>query len=257
MIYHLNAACGCILGNGRMRNEDNFFFDGKHLPIQNRGLKQALQMSSDSSKPQIFAVFDGMGGEKDGHEAACCASEAVFEESAVLNRLAISGREFFEAACARANSRILEMAKERRITTMGTTIAALWFCASEIVSCNVGDSKIFRIRNGQMYQISQDHTDERILAAMGIKKKPVLLQFLGMNDAELCVEPYISKGEIQDGDIYLICTDGVTDSVDADSIFKVVQSADCASQIVKEILKRVEEGYGSDNATVAAICVSL
>ncbi len=252
MVIKYNASCGSFSGNARSKNEDNFFFNKKHMPVDNNGLKNPIKCEGKTDEPIVYAVFDGMGGELKGEEASCLASEIFSEESKKLEELAVSGKMFMLDVCEKANSAINELTKENRLGTVGTTVAALYFSQDEAVACNVGDSKIFRIREKKMIQISQDHTDEKIMNAMGIKKKPVLLQFLGVPDTEMAIEPYISKGDIKPEDAFIICSDGVTDFVEPEVIYDFV-SNNSADEAVRRILAEVMKNDGSDNATIIIV----
>lgn len=252
-MFKMEAVCGCFLGNGRSHNEDNFYFDKKHLPQENQGLKQPIQFQTTTREPVLLAVFDGMGGEKRGEEAACRACEVFAEEVKQLDELVIPGKELLYRACHKANQEVVKIATTNQCGTMGTTVAALYFFGDEVCACNVGDSKIFRIRNKQMVQISKDHTDEKIMSAMGINKKPVLLQYIGVPDTEMAIDPFVSKGEISSGDIYIICSDGITDVLSANEIYQIVEKGDSLEEVVRKIVGKVDSLNGSDNATIIMV----
>lgn len=252
MVFSYNASCGSYIGNGRDNNEDNFYFNKKHLPAQNKGLKNPLKCVGETDETVMFAVFDGMGGESIGEEASCLASEMFSEEFKKTEEIAVSGKEFMYTACDRANTAVNYMRESEQLSSVGTTVAALWFSQDEVVACNVGDSKVFRIRDKKMMQISEDHTDEKIMTAIGIKKKPVLLQYLGVPATEMAIEPYISKGEIQNGDIYVLCSDGITDVLNMGEIYETVSAMD-VEESVAQLIAKVKINNGMDNATVIVV----
>ncbi len=252
MVFSFNASCGSFLGNGRDRNEDNFYFNKKHLPTSNNGLKNPIKCEGKSDEPFIVAVFDGIGGARNGEEASCLASEIFAAEAKKLEELVLSGKEFMISACEKANSAVNRLTLKKQLGTMGTTVAALYFLQDEAVACNMGDSKIYRIRDNKMTQISEDHTDEKIMSAMGVKKKPVLLQYIGVPDTEMSIDPYISKGNILFKDIYVLCSDGVTDVVGTDGIYEIVINND-ADESVRQLLAEVNKKSDSDNATVIVV----
>ena len=255
MALMVNAACGCFIGTGRSNNEDNFFFDKKHLPVPNKGMKNPLKYSGTTDEPIVFAIFDGMGGECKGAEAACLSGEIFSSEYKKLKELAISGKEFMYNCCEKANAAVNQYRRDMQLSASGSTAAAIYFCQDEVVACNVGDSKIFRIRDQKMLQISQDHTDEKIMAAMGIRKKPVLLQYLGVPDTEMAIEPYISKGALESEDVYVLCSDGVTDVMDVADMYEIICKFG-ADESVRQILAEVNRRNGADNATVIVIKIA-
>lgn len=252
-MFDIEAACGCFIGNNRENNEDNFYFSKKHLPEKNKGLKNPLKCRINTNEPVLFAVFDGMGGEAYGEKASFLVSEVFSDEFKKNEELAISGKEFISVACQEANKKINCILKENNVSSMGTTVAALYLFQNEVVAGNIGDSKIFRIREDKMMQISEDHTDEKILKSMGIQKKPVLLQYIGIPDTEMAIEPYISKGDLVSGDMYILCSDGVTDVLNVDRIFELATSFNSADEVVRQILAQVDIDDGADNATVIVV----
>lgn len=255
MIMTVNAACGCFLGNGREENEDNFYFNKKRLQVPNLGLKYPLKFCGNTDEPVLFAVFDGMGGAAMGQKAAEIASRCFCDESKKLEELAISGKEFLYKTCECADAQINEYRTAQQLSVVGTTVAAVYLHADEVVACNVGDSKIFRIRDKTMLQISTDHTDEKIMKAIGIDKKPVLLQYLGHDDQQMMLDPYISKGELCPSDIYIICSDGVTDVLTLEELYELSCIPD-PLEAVQKILSGVRELNGSDNATTIVISIN-
>ena len=252
MALILKASCGSFIGNGRSNNEDNFYFNKKHLPISNKGLKNPIKCEGTTDEPVVFAVFDGMGGECNGEEAAGLAVKVFSQEFKKLDELALSGKEFMYTACDKANEAVNEMRMRKQVSSTGTTVAALYFSQDEVVACNVGDSKIYRIRDQKMMQISEDHTDVKIMSAVGIQKKPVLLQYLGIPNTEMAIEPYVAKGDLQSGDVYVLCSDGVSDVVATDEMYTVVCS-NSADESVRQILAEVNKKGGADNATIIVI----
>lgn len=255
MAFTLHAACGSFIGMGRSNNEDNFYFNKKHLPVPNKGMNNPLTYTGATDDPVVFAVFDGMGGESRGEDAARISSEIFSAEYKKLDELVVSGKAFLYDCCDKANAAVNQFRRDMQLTATGSTVSAIYFSQDEVVACNVGDSKIFRIRDKKMLQISEDHTDEKIMSAIGIKKKPVLLQYIGFPDTEMAIEPYISKGELESEDVYVLCSDGVTDAVDVSDMYEIICNAD-AEDAVKQILAEVNRRNGADNATVIVIKIA-
>ena len=256
MSFTIEAACGCVCGRARNQNEDNFFFKKKRLSGKNKGLKSPLKFKGSTDDVVLFAVFDGMGGEAKGEESSYLASEVFAAEAKRLEDLVIDGKEFFINTCTLASQAISRKARESQVRTMGTTVAALYFPQDEVYACNVGDSKAFRIRHGQMTQISQDHTDERLMSTMGVTKKPVLLQYLGIAEESMIVDPFVSKGDLQTDDRYVLCSDGVTDVCSPAEIYDAVKRFDRPEDAVKEILSAVLKKDGADNATLIVVKIN-
>lgn len=252
MKAEFNSACSCFIGFGRENNEDNFCFNRKHMPELNNGIAMPLEYSSSTENNQLFAVFDGLGGEAYGEKAAFIASELFLDEYDKLDKLVVPGTELLENMCNNAHKAIISELNTDNACSAGSTVAALYLLGEEAVICNVGDSRVYRIRDNEMTLVSKDHTDSRILEAMGINKTPVLLQYLGNGDIGKKTEPFISRGKLKSGDIFILCTDGVSDVLGAENIMQAVTGRD-VGVAVTEIIGMVKKAMGADNATVMVI----
>ena len=114
----------------------------------------------------------------------------------------------------------------------------------EITLCNIGDSKIFRFSDGKLEQISKDH-----VALMEFAVKPPLTQNLGIPSTEFVIDPYLAQGKYNDGDIYLICSDGLTDMVTNREIADELAN-NPFSEALNNLLNKALENGGRDNITI-------
>ena len=127
----------------------------------------------------------------------------------------------------------------------------LLFHDGGVYAANIGDSKIFLLRNGELEQISQDHDDSKYIQQMGIShRKPRLTQYLGMNPDKVRMEPYICSMEVLKKDRFLICSDGLTDMVDQEKITQILSENKDAQQAVQKLLDLAMEQGGVDNTTI-------
>ncbi len=248
----LAAGCGCVVGLRRANNEDNFLFRGIHLEQKNSGLEQTLTWNTSLKSPVYLAVFDGMGGEANGEDAAWIAAKTLKERTDRLPRKRIS----LEDVCLEANGRICQRARERGAGLEGTTAAILCLHGMEAEVVNLGDSRIFLFRDGKLRQLSVDHTDQALLRAQGITgRKPRLTQHLGIEPEELVIQPHRGRMEARAGDRFLLCTDGLTDMVEEKEIQQILGALLPMDRTVEELIARALEGGGRDNITV--ICCEV
>ncbi len=247
MAFILDAACMCSRGNARKNNGDNFFFDGRCLEEENKGLKHPVTMMGTLQHEVCVAVFDGMGGENCGGLASFTAADCMRSAVRRLKEYFIPERSFLTAMCTEINAAVLSKQKELKTNSMGTTMAALYFSYNYVYVCNLGDSRAYRLRAGEFLQLSEDHVAKKDVPSAG---KAPLTQNLGIDPDEFVIEPYIAKGELRHGDQYLLCSDGLTDmlsNLEIDSIMNSTISAeDCAEKLVKTALVK----GGRDNVTV-------
>lgn len=242
------AACGCNIGRIRKNNEDNFCFNSIVLQVENRGLRDILLTSGTLAGPFCVGVFDGMGGESFGEDASYIGAKVLKEK---CFGYAEDPQYALMDACMEANIQICALAHKRAAGVIGSTMTALWLEGNEAVLLNLGDSKAFLLRDGKLVQISVDHTDRERLETLGVTaRKPRLTQHLGISPSEMLLEPAIWQGQIESGDYFLLCSDGLTDMVPESEIADILQKqpdpADCVRLLINTALAK----GGRDNITV-------
>lgn len=254
MAYRIEAACGCNIGRRRTNNEDNFYFDNRLLPKENRGLKDAVAIDIPLEREECFGVFDGMGGESYGEEASFLAAAVAKNSEKLLADFIYPPRKYLTDLILKMNDTVCEKSEKLGSGRMGSTAVMLYLSGEYAYVCNVGDSRAFRLRQDEFMQISEDHTDAKFLAEQGITgRKPSLTQHLGIWPDEMVLEPYVAKGELQDGDQFLLCSDGLTDMVSNAEICAVMKESESAYQCVNELIARALEYGGKDNVTVIVV----
>lgn len=248
----MEAGCGCVVGLRRANNEDNFLFRGIHLGQKNSGLDRTLTWNTSLKSPVYLAVFDGMGGEANGEDAAWIAANTLLEYTDRLPGERVS----LEDVCMKANGKICQQARKRGTGLEGTTAAILCLHDVEAEIANLGDSRIFLFRDKKLRQLSVDHTDQALLQAQKITgRKPKLTQHLGIEPEELVIQPYMNRMETRVGDRFLLCTDGLTDMVEEEEIRQILGALLPADRTVEELIARALKGGGRDNITV--ICCDV
>ena len=248
MNYQIEAACGSSVGKVRSKNEDNFLFDGTSLPEKNSGQLPPLNLYGEFPGSVSVAVFDGMGGMAHGEAASAPAAESV---KRLLEQMDAPSPEVLEDICLQANRAVWQKAVELGTERMGTTLAMLCFEKEHVYAVNVGDSRIFGLRGERLMQISRDHTDEAYMKAKGIVgRKPRLTQYMGIDPGEVRLEPYITRGSVQTGDTYLICSDGLTDMLDEETICQLLTVSGTAAACVESLISAALKRGGHDNVTV-------
>ncbi len=237
MQYSVQYACISHIGRVRKVNQDNFICDGRYQELQ--AAPELLAGRKYGDDRPVFGIFDGMGGEECGETAAFLAARNAADLS-MGEDPAWDLQEF----CLRTNQDICAYAAVHGIGSMGTTAAMLAFGENEITLCNIGDSKIFRLSRGLLTQISRDHVEEN-----GFGSKPPLTQNLGIPEEELLIEPYLARGTLKAGDLYLISSDGLTDLVSPEEITEILLSGTVELQ-AEQLLRRALENGGRDNVTI-------
>ncbi len=213
-----------------------------------------------SSKP-VAAVADGMGG----HSAGEVASAIAIEELAALGRRGPWANETdatddLKQAILRANRRIREMAaSDRKLNGMGTTLVALLEDGDMVHVANVGDSRGYLLRQGELSQVTVDHSlvqelvDDGRLSPEDAERHPqrsVITRALGI-DPEVEFDLFTYK--LQVGDRLLLCSDGLSDVVEPAQIRKVLLRVRSAQRAARELVTVANDQGGPDNITVIVV----
>lgn len=251
----LRAACGCHQGKKRNNNEDNLYFDGRYMNSDNHGLpsieKTVLSLDDDG----FFCVFDGMGGGDYGEVASYTASKTTkefLETGTNINPCDITPS--LTKMCEVVNQAVYEAGEKLGSSRMGSTLVGLYFHEGQTWVCNLGDSRCYFLRDGRMKQISEDHTDEEFMKENGITgRKPYLTQYLGIDPDEMTIVPSIKSYVLNRGDRFLICSDGVTDMVDDQTICNNLARYQDPDECVKALIQAALDGGGKDNITAIVL----
>lgn len=246
MAYQIEYAYACHMGKVRNNNEDNFWCCGETLTEEHQGIDHVGTGCVSQSDLPLLAVFDGMGGESCGEVASYLAAQSCGDFYRKNKRkLKEDPRNFLEEACAEMNRAVCGYSRENRIQSMGTTAALLAFGRDGVFGCNLGDSRIYQARNGQFRQISNDH----VLRGMMFGKAP-LIQFVGIPEESMKLEPSIVREESAAGIRYLICSDGITDMLADGEIADILAREVPVKETVGILLDRALKKGGRDNATL-------
>ena len=243
--YEIHYSCFSHVGKLRNENQDNFLCDGKYLGHFEDPGGFSMQGCANHAQPQVFGVFDGMGGEEHGEIASLIAAKCAA-------KLKIGQRpiEDLQQYCAMANEEICRYAEDNNIGSMGTTAVIIVFAENEIDLCNIGDSKAFHFDGENLEQISVDH-----YAATVYRKKPPLSQNLGIPPHEMMIEPHYARGYYHDGDFFLLCSDGLTDMVSTEEISKILTETAAGgitdvNKAAEKLLQKALDNGGRDNITI-------
>ena len=201
----------------------------------------------------VFAVADGMGGHLAGEVASRMAIEAV-QRMAKEND--VPGIAALRDAVAGAHETILAHAQSHiECAGMGTTLSVLWLSRSYAYIAHVGDSRIYRMRAGSLSQITQDHSLVEELVRAGLitreqarthPRRNIITRALGTHGEN---EPDLLVTDVQDGDVFLLCTDGLTGMVTDAQIERMLLENDMESAADALLAAALDAG-GRDNVTL-------
>lgn len=218
------------------------------------GLLREGNEDSAYASGRLLAVADGMGGHAHGEVASSVAIAAMasLEEAQqggdLLNAI--------EAAVRDANRKLHEMVgRDPSLKGMGTTLTAMLWNGTQVALVHVGDSRAYLLRRGELYQITHDHTlvqqlvdDGRITPeeAATHPQRSILLRAL---DGSGEVDPDLTLREAQVGDRYLLCSDGLSGVVSAETLHATLTHLDDPEEVVRQLIDLANRGGGPDNIT--------
>lgn len=253
----INSVAASTVGNVRDNNEDNFFLNGK---IPDASIKDTTIIETNHADSGLFAVCDGMGGEAFGEVASAIAVNTLQK----LHRHILEHCTSFEDAVTQyadeANMLICNEIERNGGQRMGTTFAVLYIQNDTAYICNIGDSRVYLFRNNTLAQLSVDHTQIRRLIDMGIltvekarthPERHKLTQHLGLFPDEIVIEPFVSEPvDIMDGDVFLLCSDGLSDMLDDNEIEKIMNEYTDPQDIANKLVDAALINGGKDNVTI-------
>jgi protein phosphatase len=256
---------GALTHTGKVRtnNEDNFHVVhfGRYLRTVLSSLPAGL-FSEELDRPGYgFAVADGMGGHAAG-EIASRSAIAILIELALQTPDWILGRD--DALLARVMDRTAQRfrsihetvrarAEERpALHGMGTTLSVALSLIDELIVAHVGDSPVCLYREGRLHRLTRDHTVAQDLAAIdpavAVRFRNILTRAIGSNSIK--GEPDVARYRLTDGDRLLLCTDGLTDLVDDDTIANELARGTSSADASRALLDLALDRGGRDNVTV-------
>jgi serine/threonine protein phosphatase PrpC len=220
------------------------------------GLLREGNEDSAYAGPRLLAIADGMGGHAAGEVASAVAISAI----APLDRQNLTdGDDMLDAlaaAVAAARNTLHDMSvSDPAVEGMGTTLTALLWAGAQVAVCHIGDSRAYLLRDGDLYQITRDHTliqslvDEGRLSPAAAANHPqrslIMRALQGSTDAD----PDLAMHEALLGDRYLLCSDGLTDVVGDEAVHGVLSTVPDADQAVNQLIALAIRNGGPDNIT--------
>jgi protein phosphatase len=237
------------VGMKRNHNEDSYLL----LPEQN-----------------LFCVADGMGG----HSAGEVASQIAVEELAEFFRMTAKDEEVtwpykmdkqrtyqenrLATGIKLANRRIFErQSSDAKYRGMGTTIVSIHFAPDGVLVAHVGDSRLYLLRKGELRQITEDHSlvndymkqrqlTQEELDSFREKYKNVIIRALGMKDT---VQVDLGRVDPQDGDVFLLCSDGLPTMVPDPEIQSALRGGQDLDTSCQKLIEMANAAGGADNVT--------
>ncbi len=241
----LRAGSVSITGRFRDNNEDNCYAD----PQQ-----------------RFFLVADGMGGQSAGERASALAMEIVPQKLQSIDFAKGQPEQtvrIIDEAVGQANFEIMALGElDNKLKNMGTTITFLVSVSGLLYIGGIGDSRVYRLRAGQLEQLTTDHSLVQALIDAGTltpeeavnhRYRNVLYRYLGSKEGGAGTNPKTVKPQV--GDRYLLCTDGVTGGATDAKLAELLAAGNDPQKIAEAVVKAAEDGGSKDNITATVVFV--
>lgn len=241
------AGCSDV---GRERDHQEDAYDLPRVPLSPEAYDRGV----------LLIVADGVGGARAGEEASRLAVETT--RRAFDEQWSPDIRYTLESAVAQANAAVYARGREEEFGGMGTTIVCVVLRAGRLFAAHVGDSRLYRLRADRLEQLTVDHSWVQDQVNRGVltedearthPKRHVVSRSLG---ARATVEVEMGEYALRDGDAFLLCSDGLYEMVDDESIAAVMLRLPLR-QACGSLIELANEAGGSDNITAVLAAVSL
>lgn len=243
-----------------------------HVGLERKNNEDAFRIAADAG---LFLVCDGMGGHASGEIASQIAADAMvrfvaldrhrpeFQWPEDVPSCEIEELKTLDAAVRLANGAVYAGALANPAHKgMGTTVVGVLAGPDHLGLVHVGDSRIYRLRGTTLEQLTEDHSllnhyiRSRPMSAEQIRQfvgKNVIVRAVGLREA---VEPDVQEQDYCAGDVYLLCSDGLTDMVEDDVLEReLVGGRDDLSKAAQRLIDLALEGGGKDNVTLVLLRV--
>lgn len=224
--------------------------------------QDSIRLCSQADHPldtmgHLFGIADGMGGYSNGALASDIALNALFETFYQASPVAVSQR--LRLGVQNANTQIMQTVMKEHLPPMGTTLSAVHLHGRTVHLAHVGDSRVYLVRDRVTWCLTNDHTRVGELVRMKLlppekarthNQRSVLNRCVGL---ELFVQPDIEAITVQEGDLLILCTDGLWSVIQDEEIGRMAHEARDLGVFGKQIFDLAMERESDDNLSVIAL----
>ena len=227
---------------------------GQTVAVTDTGRRRRHNEDAYDCEPPLFAVADGMGGAQAGELASSLAAAALRDEGSGLE----GGEQRVDELIQEANRRVYRrQTEDAEVSGMGTTMTVALVDEGHVAIGHVGDSRAYLIRDHRLEQLTDDHSLVAELVRSGKlspeeaeshPQRSVITRALG-TDPDVDVDTF--SVETRPGDLFLLCSDGLTSMVDDETILREVERhRDDLRTAAKALVRAANKGGGEDNITI-------
>ena len=221
------------------------------------GLIRDDNEDSGYAGPRLLMIADGMGGQAAGELASSVAVQTMAQlDSPASPEVTGDPIQLLAGCIYEAHSRLRAMVAENpQLEGMGTTLTALFFAHGQLSVAHIGDSRAYRLRNGRLEQLTTDHTwvqrlvDEGRISAEEAGHHPQRSLLMRALDGRGPAEPDLTTIDVQAGDRFMLCSDGLCGVVSFETIESAVAGHADIHSVAEALIQLALRGGGPDNIT--------
>jgi PPM family protein phosphatase len=216
-----------------------------------------------NDKIGLYAVADGMGGHKGGETASAMALDVINSAIEKINEKKSTTHiiPFIKEAVSLASMKIYERSlMDESLRGMGTTLVSVYFYDKSAYISQVGDSRVYLYKDDELWKVTEDHSliNEQIRSGAITKKEAEKLNYKNVITRSVGFEEIVNVDvytrEVEKGDIFLLCSDGLTSMLDDEDIAEQITSKDLSAS-VDNLINKANESGGLDNVSVILLKV--
>ena len=267
-MFYRAVAATCP-GNNKEYNSNNIYLNSKYITEEYKSSEILLRQKREQEGLQFYAISEGFGAEHYADEASLLTVKKLAELHAKVGANKISA-EYDEAAdilysymeefVTSANESVISKATELSNRDVLASVAAVAIYENAIITCNLGNTRIFLFRKGKLSKLSEEQNHAYMMFKNGIidearlqthSKRNKLTQYFGILPDEMQPEPYYSEAEVKHGDIFVICSSSFCENVSEESICEMIKNSKSLSQIIDKMMTAAaEKGFEQDTSVM-------
>jgi serine/threonine protein phosphatase PrpC len=233
-------------------------FSLEHAGLTDVGVQRTHNEDAILLEPEVgaFIICDGMGGHASGAVASQLAIATISEH--LRSAAAASGGEPLVGAILAANRAVFARSQsDPGCSGMGTTVVGLRFEGEGVHVCHIGDSRIYVLRDGELAQLTRDHSlinlyadNPELVGKLGPAHSNVIVRAVGLHED---VEVDHRLVQVEDGDTFLLCSDGLVDMAEDWMVREMLTSVDDLPTMVENLVRAANTHGGADNVSVIPV----
>ena len=249
----IDAAVICDKGLLRKNNEDAYYFDGHYARLSEMDETACLRKTREAPG-SLWAVCDGMGGQSNGEVASHTAVSGMRDLQHHLKDHAFEAT--IQSWVGQASNAI------RKRTDGGTTLAMIYGSDECIFAAHVGDSRIYRVHEGEFSRLTRDHSRVEMMISAGMiteeeakthPQRHTISRYLGMDSEYACSATVSEQLPYARGDRYLLCSDGVTDMLTDEQLDGLLRAKGDCETCASAVRDAVFKAGAMDNTTLIGL----